>query len=114
MVFKWNGSTWTTASADSPSYPLDTADDTTAQIQRTYAGAARLVYRANKRELSLTWDNIGTLAPQVYIRDMLTTGGTVNIAYADGTINAYPVPGSLKASETSYSLYSISATFAEI
>lgn len=114
MRFQWNGSTWTTGVDDSPSFALDTADNTEAQIQRTFYGTARNVYRWNKKELSLRWENIGTLSPQTHVRNMLTAAGTVNIAYADGTSNFYAMPGSLQTSETAYSLYTITAQFTEI
>lgn len=113
MRFQWNGSTWTTTADDAPAYPLDIADDTTAQIQRTFAGAARYSYTSNKRVFSLTWSSVGTVAPQTYIRNMLTVGGTVELAYHGGTVNTYPVPGSLTCSETGYYVYDISAQFTE-
>ncbi len=114
MRFQWNGSTWTTTADDAPAYPLDIADDTTAQIQRTFAGAARYSYTANRRTFSLSWAQVGTIAPQTYIRNMLTSAGTVEIASHLGTFVTYPVPGSLRCSETGYYVYDISAQFAEV
>jgi len=113
MRFQWNGSTWTTTADDAPAYPLDIADDTTAQIQRTFSGTARYSYTANKRSFSLTWSAVGTVAPQTYVRNMLTSAGTVEIASHLGTFTCYPVPGSLHCSETGYYVYDISAQFTE-
>ena len=114
MRFQWNGSTWTTAADDSPAYPLEISDDTSAQIQRTFAGAARYSYTANKRTFNLSWASVGSVAPQSYIRNMLTSAGTVELAYALGTFTTYPVPGSLRCSETGFYVYDISASFAEV
>lgn len=114
MRFQWNGSTWTTGAEDSPSFPLDTADNTEVNIQRTYAGAARLVYRWRKRVLDLAWDNVGSLTAQTHVRNMISSGGTVNIAYADGTFDAFPDANSLRTTESAYSLYTITARFVEI
>ena len=113
MRFAWNGSTWTTGVDDTPAYPLDIIDDTTAAIQRTYSGAARYYYTADKRTFSLTWAQVGTNAPETYLRNMLTAAGTVQIAYHGGTFTTYPVPGSLRCSETGYYVYDISAQFTE-
>ena len=114
MRFQWNGSTWTTGADDSPAYPIDIRDVTEAQIQRTYAGAARYWYTWNKRTFGLTWASVGTVAPETHIRNMLTSAGTVEIVYALGTFTTYPVPGSLSCSETGYYVYDISAQFVEV
>lgn len=113
MRFQWAGSTWTTDAGDSPSYPVGITDETIAQVQRTYAGAARYYYRAGKKRFALTWENVGTNSPAVYIRAMLAQTGTVELAWAEGTFNAHPVPGSLAQQETGYSVYAISAEFVE-
>ena len=45
---------------------------------------------------------------------MITSNGTVNIAYEDGTYDCRPVPGSLSCATTGYYIYQIAATFTEI
>jgi hypothetical protein len=112
--FAWNGSTWTTGVDDTPAYPLDIVDETAGGIQRNYGGTARLHYRHDKRTFSLVWPQVGTNAPQVYVRDMITSASTVELAYHGGTYTCYPVPGSLRCSETGYYVYDISAQFAEV
>lgn len=112
--FQWNGSTWTTDANTAPSYPIDLRTDTEAQIQRNFSGTARESYRWAKATIGLRWDDAGTIAPQVYIKNMITSNGTVNIAYEDGTYNCRPVPGSLSCATTGYYIYQIAATFTEI
>lgn len=75
--------------------------------------STRLHYRHDKRTFSLVWPQVGTNAPQVYVRDMITSASTVELAYHGGTYTCYPVPGSLRCSETGYYVYDISAQFTE-
>ena len=114
MRFQWSGSTWTTTADDAPSVPVSvTTVGEGATLQRTYAGAVRYVYRHEKRLFGMAWTDVGTNAPEVYIRAMIAAGGTVEIAYHQGTYNTYPVPGSLTCDETGYYVYNITAQFAE-
>lgn len=114
MRFQWNGSTWTTGADDSPTEPIGFGYDTEGQIQRNFNGTARNHHRFDKARISLRWDQIGTNLPETRIKDMLVTAGTVEIAWSRGTYSTYPVPGSLTAPETGYSIYDISAQFVEV
>lgn len=114
MQFLWNGSTWTTSADDAPSNPIAITEETGGSLQRTYNGTARRVHRYSKRTFGFNWSGVGTNAPATYCLNMLTAGGTVTIAYHQGTYVTQPVPGSFRYDETGYYVYDISMSFAEV
>ena len=116
MQFLWNGSTWTTSADDAPSNPIGvTTERGGGDIQRTYYGTARaLAPRWSRRTFAFTWSSVGTTAPAVRCNDMITSGGTVTIACHLGTFITRPLADSFSWSETGYSIYDVTMSFAEV
>jgi hypothetical protein len=111
--FQWNGSTWTTGVDDGPRLPIQTDDvDGGGELQRLYSGAARLYNRWQKKGWTLRWEYVGT-SPYVYLSNMRSLSGTVELAFTDGTYQTYLTPGGLQREEVGYLTWNVTAQFVE-